>query len=93
MTRGGPPRTAPMRTIQGNQASPSVETADLEASSFLYSKGFPLLAHRHDGQRTIFSFQALPQDLADFYGPSGEGARKLLLARRTLLGLVHEGRR
>jgi hypothetical protein len=80
-----------MRTQANTQ--PSVETADLEAASFLYSKGFPLLAHRHDGQRTIFTFQASPEDVATFYGPSGEPSRKLLLARRTLLGLVHEGRR
>jgi hypothetical protein len=72
---------------------PSVETADLESASWLYSQDIPLLAHRHDGQRTVFTFQATAQDLADFYGPSGEAARKLLLARRTLLGLVHEGRR
>jgi hypothetical protein len=45
------------------------------------------------GRRTVFTFQASPQDLAEFYGPSGEASRKLLLARRTLLGLVHEGHR
>lgn len=76
-----------------SKKQPSVETADLEASAWLYSQDKPLLAHRHDGQRTIFTFQASPQDLADFYSPPGEAARKLLLARRTLLGLVHEGRK
>lgn len=81
-----------MRTMQ-EKKQPSVETADLEAASFLYSQDTPLLAHRHDGQRTIFTFQASSEDLAAFYGPSGEAARKLLLARRTLLGLVHGGRR
>lgn len=82
-----------MRTIQGNHPSPSVETADIEAASYLYSLPRPLLSHHHDGRRTVFTFQASPQDLADFYGPPGEAARRLLVARRTLLGLVHEGRR
>lgn len=81
-----------MRTTQA-KTQPSVDTSDLEAGSYLYSENRPLLTHRYDGRRTIFTFQASPQDLADFYGPPGEAARKLLLARRTLLGLVHEGRR
>lgn len=81
-----------MRTIQGKN-QPSVETADLEAASWLYAQGFPLLTHHHDGQRTVFVFRASPEQLAEFYGPGAEPSRKLLLARRTLLGLVHGGRR
>jgi len=81
-----------MRPTPG-KTQPSVETADLEAASYLYSLDRPLLTHHHDGRRTVFTFQATAQDLADFYGHPGEASRKLLLARRTLLGLVHEGRR
>ena len=80
-----------MRPTQANP--PSVDTSDIEAASWLYSRDIPLLAHHHDGRRTTFTFQATAQDLADFYGAPGEPSRKLLLARRTLLGLVHEGRR
>ncbi len=82
-----------MRTMQGSQPSPSVQTADIEAASYLYSLPRPLLSHHHDGRRTTFVFQARPEDLANFYGSPGEAARKVLVARRTLLGLVHEGRR
>ena len=80
-----------MRPTQANP--PSVDTSDIEAASWLYYRDIPLLTHHHDGRRTVFTFQATAQDLADFYGPPGEASRKLLLARRTLLGLVHEGRR
>ncbi len=72
---------------------PSVSTADIDAASWLYKENIPLLGTEHDGQRTIFTFQATEDDLRKFYGPEGESARQLLLARRTLLGLVHGGRR
>jgi hypothetical protein len=81
-----------MRTSE-TKSQPSVETADLDAASFLYAQDVVLLSHRHDGSRTVFTFRASPEQVARYYGPSGEAARKLLLARRTLLGLVHEGRR
>jgi len=81
-----------MRTMQ-EKNQPSVETADLEAAAYLYSRDHPLLSHHYDGRRTIFTFQASPQDLTDFYNSPGERSRRLLLARRTLLGLCHEGRR
>lgn len=84
-----------MRTTPDRQPTSSVQTADIEAAAFLYHLPRPLLSHHYDEptRRTVFIFQASPQDLANFYGPAGETARKLLLARRTLLGLVHEGRR
>lgn len=80
-----------MRTQANTQSQ--VETGDLEAASYLYSLDLPLLNHHYDGRRTVFTFQATSQDLADYYGSPGEASRKLLHARRTLLGLVHEGRR
>lgn len=72
---------------------PSVTTSDIDAAAWLYAQNLPLLTHQHDGQRTVFTFQATEDQLHQFYGPEGESARQLLLARRTLLGLVHGGRR
>ncbi len=81
-----------MRTSEANN-QPSVEIRDIDCAAFLYAQDLPLLSHRRDGARTVFIFRASPEQLATYYGPSGEAARKLLLARRTLLGLIHEGQR
>ena len=75
------------------RSQPTAETADIDCAAYHYAEGQPLVSTRSEGSRTIFIFRASPEQLATYYGPPGEAARKLLLARRTLLGLVHGGRR
>lgn len=69
---------------------PSVSTNDLDAATWLYAQGVPLLGHTDNGRRTTFTFQGAAALLQRFYSTDGAQARQLFLARRTLMGIIHE---